>query len=66
MHTDTFNSAAHNEVCNGGIIYDYNHQARAAVYGNQIIMSKGKVQHSFHASTQIEKLARCWQNLIKN
>lgn len=66
MYTNTFNSAAFNEVCNGAIVYDAAAQARAAVYGHKLIFSKGNVQHTFHVETPINTLAICWQNLIKN
>lgn len=65
-HTINFNSACYNEVCNGGIVYDHNHQARAAVYGHEIVMVKGNVQHKFHVETPLEKLAKCWQTLTQN
>lgn len=64
-HTNTFDRTAYNEVCNGGIVYDHNHKARAAVYGHEIVMAKGNVQHRFHAGTPVEKLAKAWRNLIQ-
>lgn len=66
MHTNTFNAAAFNEVCNSGLIYDKSGQARAAVFGHKLIFAKGNVQHTFHVETPIATLANCWANLIKN
>ena len=64
-HTLNFTRASYNEVCNGGIVYDPNHKVRAAVYGHEIVMVKGNVQHNFHVETPLDTLAQCWRNLIR-
>ena len=66
MNIQHFNAAALNEVKNGGIVYDPSHQARAAVYGHNLILARGNVQHNFHVESPIEVLAICWASLIKH
>ena len=63
-HTDIINETAYHELCNGSILYNRGHTARAAVYGEKIILTKGNVQHTFHVETPVKVLHKCWTNLI--
>jgi len=60
MYTSTINDNVLHELRNGEIAYDPSGKARAAVYGCNLILACGNVQHNFHIETSAQQLNQCW------